>query len=251
MEKQISASGAIGNVVRMHVSSPSPSMTSQGKKEIVQRLILSAVEKTFRLSKARKLPSEILASRQAFYGQGIFASESKDKNVSHNKKHLLKEEDDFLQETKDGILEMRNDQLYSFQAFFGGFVFSIVDSTPSEIAVAFLRDVDVKGKWNSRRTTEASGVISIGWLQIDNHCPNAPFPVALCPDVKLDNNQHNMDTKSKLDPVQNDNWQKPFMGISLKFAPQHRSGISVSVSLKFQFSHLFGWLYLTQEINLF
>jgi len=54
-------------------------------------------------------------------------------------------------------------------------------------------------------------------LQVDNHCPNAPFPVALCPAEGQQNASSLCDTDIE---------HQPFLDIRLTFAPKHTSGIS-------------------------
>ena len=69
----------------------------------------------------------------------------------------------------------------SFRASFSGFVFSLIDGVPTEIALILLRKVEAMAEWSLHRSTEATVVLSIGGMQIDNHCPNAPFLIAMRP----------------------------------------------------------------------
>ena len=110
------------------------------------------------------------------------------------------------------------DQVYFFKAYFSGFTFSVIDEVPSEIAMVSLRKVAASAKWNRHRTSDALAVISIGWLQVDNHCPNAPHPVAFCPDESA------MDTEG--DSAANEADDIPFLNVGLTFAPRHTSGIT-------------------------
>ena len=73
--------------------------------------------------------------------------------------------DDNLNHINDGSL----DKVFSLRLEFSGFIFSLVDSAPSEIALASLRNVNALARWNNLRSTEATVLLSIGWLQIDNH----------------------------------------------------------------------------------
>ena len=107
---------------------------------------------------------------------------------------------------------------YSFRASFRGFVLSLVDSFPSEVGVITIRNIDAMSEWNSDRTKESTAALSIGWIQIDNHCPNAPFPVVLCPTPSRDIVDYN-DTTGK---------DTEFLSIGIVLAPRHKSGIIVS-----------------------
>ncbi len=107
---------------------------------------------------------------------------------------------------------------YSFRASFSGFVFSLIDKVPSEIAVISLRKVDAMAEWNALKNTESSGAISIGWMQLDNHCPNAPFPVALCQSLNRDD----------IDDDGNE-IERPFLTIGVVRAPRHKSNTTVSI----------------------
>jgi hypothetical protein len=116
------------------------------------------------------------------------------------------------------------DQIYSFRAAFSGFVFSLVDSVPSEIAVVTLKNFNVLARWNVMRTTDASVIVSIGWLQVDNHVPSAPFPVAVRPDDSMKEDG----TSAGTEP--GENAASPLLVVGLAFAPLHTTGIVVSRS---------------------
>ena len=109
------------------------------------------------------------------------------------------------------------DKIYSFRAEFTGFIFSLIDSAPSEIAVASLRNVNALARWNSLRTTDASLILSIGWLQIDNHVPSAPFKVAVRPDTSV---KQSLEEEVGIDV-------SPLLVVALAFAPKHKSEILV------------------------
>ena len=113
------------------------------------------------------------------------------------------------------------DEIYSFRAEFGGFVFSFVDSAPTEIAVASIRNLNALARWNKVRSTDASFIFSIGWLQIDNHIPSAPFKVAFRPDKDTSVD----DTKQVTEAEEH---TSPLLVVALAFAPRHKSGIMVS-----------------------
>ena len=114
---------------------------------------------------------------------------------------------------------------YSITACFSGFVISLIDSVPSEIGVVSLRKLDMMAKWDKIRASEATGAISIGWLQIDNQCPNAPFPVALSP--------ASAEEETIGESTQKEN---PFIGIGVVLAPRHKSNIMVSLEIFETFS---------------
>lgn len=105
--------------------------------------------------------------------------------------------------------------VYSLSAFFSGFVVSFIDTVPSEIAVISLKKVDFMARWDEKRLSEAEAAISIEWLQIDNQCPSAPFPVAFSP---LVNDNEDYDEKKQ---------EEPFLTIGIAIAPRHKSNIVV------------------------
>lgn len=115
------------------------------------------------------------------------------------------------------------DQIYSVRAEFSGFLFSLVDSAPSEIAVATLRNFNVLGRWNGLRTKEASLILSVGWLQVDNHVPSAPFKVAVRPDTARRTPLDDADS-SKGDSG-DEAASSPLLMVAIAFAPKHNSGI--------------------------
>jgi hypothetical protein len=120
------------------------------------------------------------------------------------------------------------DQIYSFRAEFSGFIFSLVDSAPSEIAVVSLRNFNALARWNAMRTSDASLIVSIGWLQVDNHVPSAPFKVAVRPDNRAkqpgdDDSSVDSEFDRKGAPA-----SSPLLVVALAFAPKHNSGIVVS-----------------------
>ena len=87
---------------------------------------------------------------------------------------------------------------------------------PTEIALILLRKVEAMAEWSLHRSTEATVVLSIGGMQIDNHCPNAPFLIALRPGEQIYDDDNNKQE------------EKIFLSIGLLFAPCHKSGIVVS-----------------------
>jgi len=108
---------------------------------------------------------------------------------------------------------------YSVTAFFSGFVISFIDSVPSEIAVVSVKKLDCIAQWDRNRESDATAAISIGWLQIDNHCPNAPFPVAFTPLITQDVDETPIDSQGD---------QYAFLSVGIVLAPHHKSNIMVS-----------------------
>ena len=117
------------------------------------------------------------------------------------------------------------DQIFSFRAAFSGFICSLVDSAPSEIAVVSLKNFNALARWNALRTTDASVILSVGWLQVDNHVPSAPFPVAVRPDSRSRDLSREEDSSTSADQ---DGLGSPLLVVGLSFAPKHQSGIVVS-----------------------
>jgi hypothetical protein len=114
-----------------------------------------------------------------------------------------------------------SDTIYSIRVEFKGFLFSMVDSAPSEIAVATLRNFNALARWNEQRTDEASLILSIGWLQVDNHVPSAPFKVAIRPDTsrqRLPDDDGDSDSDSEKD-------SSPLLMVAVAIAPKHKSEI--------------------------
>lgn len=233
MEKEVSASSTLGNVVRQ-------ALQSQNKRGSEAQLTYEAAEKTAELLKKRQIPDELTAMRQAFFGRGLFecpidearsklfgASYAEVVSGSRSDGASKSYDDPKSEEVNEGA----SDERYSFRAFFKGFTLSIVDEVPSEIAVISLRDVVASAKWNEQRTRDALAVVSVGWLQIDNHCPNAPYPVALYPDDQGQDDEN--EARSNSEDENQPGRRQPFLNIGLTFAPRHSSGIvclrSVSV----------------------
>lgn len=170
--------------------------------------ILKGGNATLDKMKLKSLPSEDDAKRYALFGE-------------LNDKSLI------LQDRLDPeslSTSAQSDQIYTFRAAFSGFIFSIVDSVPSEIAVISLKNFNVLARWNAMRTTDASVIVSVGWLQVDNHVPNAPFPVALRPDDRMKEDGTSAGTQT-IEP--GENASSPLLVVGLAFAPRHTSGIVV------------------------
>ena len=233
MEKEVSASSTLGNVVRQ-------ALQSQNKRGSEAQLTYEAAEKTAELAKKHQLPNEVTAMRQAFFGRDLFEvpiDEARSRLFGTSYAEAVSGSDAFnaahnSHAPNSEVDESISDERYSFRALFKGFTLSIVDQVPSEIAVVSLRDVVASAKWNEQRTTDALAVVSIGWLQIDNHCPNAPYPVALYPDDRGQDADREAVSSDYVDGNQS-GCRQPFLNIGLTFAPRHSSGIvclrSVSV----------------------
>lgn len=174
---------AVGPSSSQHDGSP----TLEGRTAIAQLVKKSAVE-ALEMEQAQKVPNEEAAVKLASY---IKLNES------------------------DSLLQSAADTHFWFRASVAGFVFSFVDSGPSEIAVMTLNDLLVVAEWNSQRTMDATALMTSSWLQVDNHLPNARFPVAVCPDEEEGAPAHQGSTETK----------PPFLAVALTFAPRHKSGI--------------------------
>jgi hypothetical protein len=152
--------------------------------------------------KAGQLPTEDDAKREALFGD-------------LEKQQQAKTDQSAIAPTSE---DAPMDQVYSFRAAFSGFIFSLVDSAPSEIAVASLRNFNVLARWNAIRSNEASLILSVGWLQVDNHIPSAPFKVAVRPDQ----------SRRADDEEETESSRSPLLMVAIAFAPKHKSGIVVS-----------------------
>lgn len=177
--------------------------------------IVAAGIATLEKLRVEKFPQEADAKRVAFYGDS-----NNNKMLSDNMGHALGKPS-----------SSSSDQVYSVRVEFSGFLVSIVDAAPSEIATVCLKNFNALSSWNAQRTTDASVILSIGWLQVDNHVPSAPFPVAVRPDdrlrdlAKIDDKASASAEKLEYDAV----GASPLLMIGLAFAPKHQSGIVVSL----------------------
>ncbi|CAB9511549.1 Putative vacuolar protein sorting-associated protein [Seminavis robusta] len=160
---------------------------------------------------AGKLPNESDAKRQALFG----GQRSKDGLVSSTSPGAKGEE---LESTI-----ARADTRYSIRVSFGGFLISLIDSSPSEICTISINHINAMAKWNNQRTSDASFLMSIGWLQVDNQIPSAPFPVALCPATDTSHDGEKRD-KQKSEESKAPNGT-PLLFVGIEFAPKHSSGI--------------------------
>ena len=208
---EVTTTSVIGNVVReinpmpafLNDDSSSKLDSSSSSRE---RVFHSACANTVFSLKSGELLIENEAARAAFFGTGIckrLADESTATQISADSNE------------------------YSFELLFSGFAFSFVDSSPTELAVLSLHDVKVNATWDSERKGYAKSEVVIGWLQLDNHCPGAVYPVALCPRPRKADYD---DAEKKLFTA-----EKPFLELQLDFSPRHRTGIqclSAGVALR-------------------
>ena len=111
--------------------------------------------------------------------------------------------------------------IVSVRAAFGGLTVSLVDSAPSEIAVATFKNINALATWDTLRVSDSTIYLTVTSLQVDNMVPNSPFPVAVYPfdQVRSDDTTSESDTAS------------PLLVVGLSFAPKHKSGILVSEGL--------------------
>jgi hypothetical protein len=173
---------------------------------ILTKEVSAAAATTVDLLANSSLPTEEEVVNKAF-GEAYSAPEPKEFES------LTEEPSERIQSGKDTIISLR--------ASFSGFVVSLVDSAPSEIAVLALRNVNALATWNTKRTTDATVYITITDIQVDNMVPNAPFPVALTRDEEFRENADDDATGGSVADA------PPLLVIGLSFAPKHKSGIVV------------------------
>lgn len=119
------------------------------------------------------------------------------------------------------------DKHFSIRVSFSGFVFSLIDSSPSEICTIAVDNINAVAKWHqASKTLDSSFLMSIGWLQVDNHIPSAPFPVAVCPegDEAYQGSDNVVNPTSETQP----STVPPLLFLGVEIAPKHSSGIVVS-----------------------
>jgi hypothetical protein len=181
-------------------SRPEERVTGANGKDYTTDSTQAALEAVGQFS-SENVPNELDAKRQALFSNRSYSSDKKSDLASDNRDV---------------------DRIYSFRAEFSGFIFSLVDSAPAEIAVVSLRNVNALARWNALRTTDASLILSVGWLQVDNHVPSAPFKVAVRPDISA---KPALQEEIGID-------SSPLLVVALAFAPKHKSEILVSCSSK-------------------
>jgi hypothetical protein len=224
MQKAISTSGAIGNAVRMRsmqgdsylekMKSTAPQSPSPVNSEVKNMTARVATKIADYVTKER-LPTEVEAKNQAFRGHLSYESTA---DFFETEDGISSDNHSSLSEFGDLAENSSPDQFFSVRASLAGFLFSVVDSVPSEIAVVSFRSVDVLAKWNSLRTADISVVLTIGGLQVDNHCPAAPFPVALCPADSSESS--GASEKNVPSDTQQDMSKIPLISIVMNVAPR-------------------------------
>ena len=203
MEKEVTPTSLIGNAVRE--IGPIPSFMSAGYddgsdvKDTRTKLLLVAAAEASQLLNTGKLPNEYDATRQAFFGTG---------QCSRPQRKPLPSSSSKRDEANDQVL---------LQVSLSGFVISLIDSVPTELAVISFHGVNFEAEWDTRGESYSSCSLATKWFQIDNHCPASFYPVALCPRV----------IKGKENELKPFTADKPFLQAKIEFAPRHRSGIQV------------------------
>ena len=130
------------------------------------------------------------------------------------------------------------DKLYSVRLSFSGLILSVVDRDSLEICTVTLKNLNAMAKWNLLRTSDASLLMSLGGVQVDNHVPSAPFPVALCPDgPDPEDNKKPRDifTSGWARTSASSSTGPPFLFVGIELGPTHSSGIVVSIFRGFFF----------------
>lgn len=210
MQKEVSATSYIGNAVRDTIS-PMPSFMSTDSKPHVNdnsraQVLLHATSNTLQLFTTGYLPSESEAIKHAFFGTGVC-----------KRSNLMLDEAN--KNSRERSHEIGDD--ISCELLFSGFLFSFIDSSPTELAVLSLHNVKVGASWSSSWKDYLRGRVSITWLQLDNHCPNSPYPVAIRPRVKAE-----WESKDGYDKIKKAfTAEKPFIEVVIDLAPPHRTGI--------------------------
>lgn len=187
----MTASSVIKNSVRMHTSGPLSHMAYDDR---IVKLLKSAANTSIILMRSGMLSKY---DPKLKFRSGISNARQKEERCT-----------------------FMSDCQYYFRASVSGLVISFIDQVPSEVAVVTFRKIVAMSEWNSSRTSEATAALSIDWLQIDNHCPNASFPVALCPS----NGRTIDDVASEFTEV-----DRPFLSVGIVLAPNHKSRITVSL----------------------
>jgi hypothetical protein len=196
IQRHLSARSVLRNTVRIHTSTPTNESKNNKELKLRQKLIEAANE----------------ARRLIIQGNVPKVTEIR----------LLNDPESFFTNSDSGVNDTKKliNCQYSINACFSGFVVSVIDSVPSEIAVISLKRLNFMAAWDRGRVADATTAISIGWLQIDNHCPNAAFPVALSPKLSPNGEEFDGDDSPE---------ERAFLGIGVVFAPSHKSNIMVSI----------------------
>jgi hypothetical protein len=110
--------------------------------------------------------------------------------------------------------------IVSFRAAFSGLTVSLIDTAPSEIAVATFKNINALATWDTLRASDSTIYVTVTSLQVDNMVPNSPFPVAVCP---FDQPNHGRSDDNAIPDT-----DSPLLVVGISFAPRHKSGILVS-----------------------
>ena len=108
------------------------------------------------------------------------------------------------------------DEEMSVRVLLRGVIVSLVDAAPSEVATACVRDINVLVQWDKLGTNESALVMTLGYIQLDNHCPGSPYPVALYP-TAVDKGG------SGVEGQLGDEFK--FLALSVRVDPVRRSGV--------------------------
>ena len=224
MKKEVTTSSIIGNAMRETIS-PMPSFMSVESAPLnndgidsLAKATLDAANIASKLS-LDSIPNEKEAANQAFFGTGICGRSAMD---CPEKSHPI------WQKNNVGV----GDE-YSFNLSCSGLIFSIIDSSPTELAVLSLHGVKIGASWNSLEKEYATSRMAVGWFQLDNHCPNSVYPVALRPKLKAykGGSEHRRKAFTA---------DRPFLELKVDFAPRHRTGIqSLSAGMSLHDTEIF------------
>ena len=119
-------------------------------------------------------------------------------------------------EHNDTKQTISDDMVMSVRVAISGALFSFIDTTPTEIAVATFKNLNGLVTWTRLRSADSTSFLTVNEFQVDNMLPNASFPVAVCRDDNV--------TSSTEGPA-------PMLVIGVAFAPRHKSGIQVLKSV--------------------
>lgn len=212
IQKEVSAGNVFGDAMRRQFFDTTRIAVHDRKEEgEIRKLIQQSAAETVALMRSGRFPSASEVENRIFLDN--FTAKYPDPDTVQESHSLV---DSYGKLTAF----FEPDLVFSFEASLNGFLVSLVDSEPSEISVILVNSLEVFAKWNKFRTKDAVVGVNVGWLQVDNHCPGAPYPVAVCPDGKI---------KDQIDDVLNeDKMDRPFLSVKMAFAPKHSSGIAVS-----------------------
>ena len=190
---------------------------TNGREDNVQGAHLQAIVKGASMTQEMLVADELLTEGEA-------------------KREALFGETKLGEEQPLALAAAEQDRQILFRVSFSGFLVSLVDSSPSEICTVAVNTVNVLAKWSQLRTSDASFLMSIGWLQVDNHVPSAPFPVAISPEGnEFQDKNKGFDKgfasseRSTPGAPSETGASPPLLFVGIEFAPKHSSGIVVSM----------------------